>query len=195
MFALVEAAVVSYLRLILITDGNYFPLKEIPPEIYGLELSREAATLIMLIAIGFLTGATILGRLGAFMLAFGTWDIFYYIWLVFFEEWPTSIMDWDLLFLIPAPWIAPVMAPVLVSIGLIGCGLWLLMHEWEVDQIKITMKDVIFELTAAIVILFSFLNNDRSSPPESFPWIVFLTGLLGGVSYFIWRIISSQKDY
>lgn len=191
-FALLEAAVVTYLRHILITDGGYFPLMEIPADILTAELSREAATMAILAIIGILSAATALGRFGAFMFVFGVWDILYYLWLICFEAWPRSLFDWDLLFLIPVPWMAPVLAPVLVSTALIGCGGWLLLHEDESERVGLTWRDWAVELSAAGLILFSFMNNDRTSPPAAFAWLVFFAGLLGGVGYFVWRVSKTR---
>ena len=193
-FALVEAAVVAYLRKLLMSDGGYFPLKEIPVHILKIELSREAATMVVLVIVGILSATTPLGRFGAFMFVFGAWDILYYGWLAFFEGWPQSLLDWDLLFLIPVPWIAPVLAPVLVSMGLLGCGGWLLIHEDETDKIGMSLRDWGVELAAAMMILFSFMNNDRSSPPENYPWFIFFAGLLSGIGYFVWRVSAPRGE-
>ena len=193
-FALVEAAVVAYLRNLLMSDGVYFPLKEIPDHILTVELSREVATMVVLVVVGILSATTPLGRFGAFMFIFGAWDILYYVWLALFEGWPASLFDWDLLFLIPVPWIAPVAAPGLVSVGLIGCGGWLLTHEDESGSIGVTLKDWGVELAAAALILFSFMNNDRSSPPDTFPWLIFFAGFLSGVGYFVWRLSQSRGE-
>ncbi len=60
------------------------------------------------------------GRLSA--VAFGVWDIFYYLWLAVFIGWPTSLFDRDLLFLIPLPWWGPVLSPVLIAVVMIVGG-------------------------------------------------------------------------
>lgn len=191
-FALVEAAVVIYLRHLLISDGGYFPLKEIPPNILSVELDREAATMAILAVVAILSTGTTIGRLGVFMFVFGVWDILYYAWLALLEGWPTSLLDWDLLFLIPVPWIAPILAPVMVSVGLVICGGWLLLYEDESGRLGVTWRDWAVELSAAGLILYSFMDNDRSTPPEVFPWLVFFAGLLGGVGYFVWRVSKSR---
>ena len=100
----------------------------------------------------------------------------------------------DLLFLITVPWIAPVLAPVLVSIGLIVCGGWLLLFERDKNHLIISVKDIVVELGAASVILYSFINNNGNSYPEKFSWTIFLSGLIVGISYFIWRVLTSEKD-
>ena len=74
---------------------------------------REAATLVMLLAVGMLAGADVAPRLGYTAIAFGVWDIFYYVFLRVIGGWPRSLFDWDILFLLPLPWWGPVLAPVL----------------------------------------------------------------------------------
>jgi predicted metal-binding membrane protein len=36
--------------------------------------------------------------------------------------WPHSLLDWDLLFLLPLPWWGPVLAPVLIALLMIAWG-------------------------------------------------------------------------
>ena len=80
------------------------------------ELTREFATMIMLFAVGFLAGRTWRTRIGYAAIAFGVWDIFYYVFLKIMCGWPHSVLDWDVLFLLPMPWWGPVLAPVLISL-------------------------------------------------------------------------------
>jgi hypothetical protein len=83
---------------------------------------REAATLIMLLAVGILAGRSWRDRLGYTAIAFGIWDIFYYAFLKVLCGWPHSLFDWDILFLLPLPWWGPVLAPVLISVVMILWG-------------------------------------------------------------------------
>ncbi|MGD2080540.1 MAG: hypothetical protein PVJ36_05370, partial [Nitrospirota bacterium] len=46
---------------------------------------------------------------------FALWDIFYYVFLRVWLGWPRTMMDMDVLFLIPGPWVAPVLLPVAAS--------------------------------------------------------------------------------
>jgi hypothetical protein len=121
--AWVEAAVVYYLRTMFdrIDPHQSHPL----PIVGGLgtaELVREAATLVMLLAVGVLSGRSWRGRLGYTAIAFGVWDIFYYVFLRVLCGWPHSLLDWDVLFLLPLPWWGPVLAPVLISSLMIVWG-------------------------------------------------------------------------
>jgi len=129
--AYVEAAVVAYLRLLYYPDGfsieGAASLLCVPPAVLAIEIGREAATIVMLAAVAFLSaGKNWWERLAHFMWAFALWDIFYYIWLYVLLRWPSSLMTVDVLFLIPRPWIAPVFVPVLASLLMIGAALAIL---------------------------------------------------------------------
>lgn len=117
--AFVEAAVVVYLREI-IGAGPVFPMKEIPALLLVVEVGRETATIVMLVSVAVLSVRGGLRRMGAFLLAFAVWDIFYYVWLYATIGWPAGLADWDVLFLIPLPWVGPVWSVLLISAGMIA---------------------------------------------------------------------------
>src|SRR5664279_3778879 len=92
--AWVESAVVLYLRTMIDRIDPYQPNPL--PVIGGLgpvELARELATLIMLVTVGTLAGQTWRSRLGYAAIAFGVWDIFYYVFLNWMCGWPHSLLD------------------------------------------------------------------------------------------------------
>jgi hypothetical protein len=121
--AWVEAASVYYLR-VLVDRVNPYQTHPLPMRgrLGEVELVREAATLVMLVAIGILAGRTRRARLGYAALAFGVWDIFYYVFLRLIGDWPRSVFDWDILFLLPLPWWGPVLAPVAIAVLLVVGG-------------------------------------------------------------------------
>lgn len=86
--ALVEATVVIYLRELYYPSGFFIQslqdLTAIPRHILKIEIWREASTIIMLIAVGFLTFRHIQAKFWAFILAFSLWDLFYYLFLYIF---------------------------------------------------------------------------------------------------------------
>src|SRR5215203_4142390 len=88
--------------------------------------SREVATLVMLLGVAMLAGTERWDRFLAFCVTFGVWYLFYYVWLWLLLGWPPSLLTWDVLFLIPVPWIGPVLAPAVVSSALVIGGLLLL---------------------------------------------------------------------
>ncbi len=98
--AWMDSATVVYLRLLV---GRIDPYQTDPlPVSVGLgktELIREAATMIMLLTIGLLAGRAWRSRLAYTLIAFGVWDILYYVFLAIISAWPRSLLDWDVLFL------------------------------------------------------------------------------------------------
>lgn len=117
--AFVEAAVVVYLRDLL-GGGPIFPMKELSPKLLAVEIGREAATIVMLLCVASLPFRGGARRMGAFLLAFALWDIFYYAWLRMTIGWPAGFGDWDILFLIPLPWVGPVWSVLLICLGMIA---------------------------------------------------------------------------
>jgi hypothetical protein len=121
--AWVEAASVYYIRALV---DRIEPYQADPLPIDGalgnVELWREGATLVMLATLGMLAGRTWRHRAGYAALAFGVWDIFYYVFLRVMTGWPRTLLDWDILFLLPLPWWGPVLAPVSIALVMIVWG-------------------------------------------------------------------------
>jgi hypothetical protein len=128
--AWVESAVVFYLRKLSDRIDPYQtePLPPVPG-LASVELVREAATLLMLFTVGMLAGKNWRSRWGYAAIAFGVWDIFYYVFLKVIIGWPDSLTDWDVLFLLPLPWWGPVIAPVLIATLMILWGT--LASQWQ----------------------------------------------------------------
>ena len=128
-FALVEAMVVVYLRKLFGLEYalQFTPRKfHFPPDYLHFEQAREAATMVMLLAVGFLAGRTWWQRFAYWLFAFGMWDVCYYVWLWVYLRWPSGFGSRDLLFLIPNEWWAPVWQPVVASCIFMGVALMLL---------------------------------------------------------------------
>lgn len=121
--AWVEAACVYYLRTLVDRIEPYQP-RPLPdvPALGNAELIRELATLVMLATVGWLAGTTWRNRLAFATIAFGLWDIFYYVFLRIMTPWPRSLWDWDILFLLPLPWWGPVLAPTLIASAMVAGG-------------------------------------------------------------------------
>ena len=199
--AYVESAVVVYLRAIYYPQGFSFPIVIIPDSMAGIEVGREAATLIMLVGVSMLAGTDRWERFLFFCTAFGIWDILYYVWLRLFIGWPQSLLTWDILFLIPVPWVGPVLAPVIVSAGLIAGGVWLLWLKSRRALLGFSHTLWTLAVAGGLVVLASFMIDYRSAfvgaEPRPFRWWLFLTGvgmglaaLVAGVS----NIKSSSPD-
>jgi hypothetical protein len=128
--AYVEAAVVLYLRTLGNRIDPYQPQPLTPVQDFSrAEVAREAATMIMLASVGWLAGRNARSRFVYFLIAFGVWDIFYYVFLKVLTGWPHSLLDWDVLFLIPLPWWGPVLAPACIAALMILHGTLLSQFE------------------------------------------------------------------
>lgn len=181
-FAFVEASVVVYLRGIYYPEGFGFPLILMSNHHIAVELSREVATIVMLAAAGILAGKSGWQKFSYFLIAFGVWDIFYYVWLKLTLDWPGTLFDWDILFLIPVPWIGPVIAPVLVSIVMIAGGLLIIRREEREGPFRTTRLMQLFALVGTAMILVSFLYDVdatlRFQMPKPYRYELLVAGLL-----------------
>jgi hypothetical protein len=113
-----EGVVVVYLRKMLgipDSESNKESLKKFPASYLYIEMTREAATIIMLVVVACLVGASWIEKGVFFLWTFAFWDLFYYISLYILIKWPPKFTTIDVLFLIPKPWIAPVWFPIIVS--------------------------------------------------------------------------------
>jgi len=154
--AFVETMIVYYLRKLYYPDNILFPLNvSMPTEILVLELIRESATIIMLLAIAMLAGKAKKEKFAYFIYAFAIWDIFYYVWLKVTLNWPESLMTWDVLFLIPITWASPVICPIIVSVSMILYSLVIL----GFPKNKFTRKQTICLALGMILIYTSFVWN------------------------------------
>src|SRR5215472_7576529 len=121
-FGFVEATVVAYLRAatgllpgyqgtlsdVIRSSGEFYQqsqaINQVPQSLLTLEVFREAATILMLLSVAFLTAAKTRSRAAVFLWTFAIWDIAYYAVLWAAVRWPQSLQDPDVLFLIPRPW-------------------------------------------------------------------------------------------
>ncbi len=179
-FAYIEAVVVVYLRAIFYPDGFTFPIinfLEMPgAERYVLiEIGREAATMVLILTASWLMVSNWRHRLAYFLIIFAVWDIFYYLWLKLLLNWPSSILDWDILFLIPITWASPVLAPLITSLTMLLIAARLLISK----TIKLTLlrTAVIAGLVLMIIVLYCLAGLRITEPDYNscFSWPVFIT--------------------
>jgi hypothetical protein len=155
--AFLESAVVIYLRELYYPAGFDFPMVTMPGRIALTEILREIATLIMLLAMGFLAGKNARQRFAWFIYSFAVWDIFYYVFLKLILQWPSSWFTWDILFLIPVVWSGPVLAPVLVSFTMIILALTILYIDQRPEQWLIPKRSVFLVILGSVLIFCSFI--------------------------------------
>ncbi len=208
-----ETAVVVYLRKIYYPAGFHFPLVPLDHNIVVIEFWREAATIIMLLGIGILSGKNTSQKFAIFLYCFATWDLFYYVFLKVLLNWPESLFTWDILFLIPMPWVGPVLAPCILSLTMIVLTISVIYVQENGYNVHLQIKEWVLFTIGSLVIIFSFmldfikyvsqggamsnvwtlsrkkdmLNEIIQYVPTSYNWGLFLLGelfiLLGIISF------------
>ena len=195
--AYLEAAIVVYLRLLYYPDGFQFPLIEIPLHVAAVEIGREAATLVMLWFVARMAAKNFKERFALFIYSFGVWDIFYYVWLKILLNWPEQLLEWDILFLIPLPWVGPWLAPALVSAGFIFAAVLILSYPQRFKKAILTKGEWIGEIICAGMILFTFFYQTAKvldgGIPDYYPWWVFLLAMALGLGVFINRFMRGER--
>jgi hypothetical protein len=188
--AWVESAVVFYMRTMI---DRIDPYQSDPLPVVGslgsVELVREAATLAMLLTVGMLAGRSWRSRLGYAAVAFGVWDVLYYVFLKLMCGWPRSLFDWDILFLLPLPWWGPVLAPMSIAIMLIAWGTLSTQFEEDRPAGLPVWKQHALGLIGAGLALYVFMADSirvadqgvdvlRNLLPARFNWPLFCMALL-----------------
>lgn len=207
-----ESAVVIYLRKIYYPDGFHFPLRPLDANIGLVELFREAATLIMLLGIAILSAKTASMKFASFLFCFAIWDLFYYIFLWIFLGWPVSLFTWDILFLIPVPWVGPVITPCIISLTMIALALSIIYFQRLGFNTRLNVREWMLFSIGSFVVILSFiwdylrymhqkaaeisdghglLSEMKDYVPSEFNWMLFFVGefiLLLGILLFVSRI-------
>ena len=193
-FALVEASVVVYLREIFYPAGFAFPLSSAISSQIAVEVSREFATIVMLVTVGMIAGTNRWQRFSYFLIGFGVWDIFYYLWLKVILNWPASLFDWDILFLIPIPWIGPVIAPVLVSLIMVGGGWLILRKEAERGSFRASRTAIALTILASVAVLLSFVLDTDATLRFQYPKAYHYELLVLGMVCYAGALVATSKN-
>lgn len=193
--AVVEAACVLYIRRLVDRIEPYQPHPLPIDNLLGaVEWWRELATLAMLATVGALAGRSWRHRAAYACLAFGVWDIFYYVFLVPMTGWPHSVFDWDILFLIPLPWWGPVLAPVSIAALMI---VWsTLVTQGPRDAVEPRWSWTLSALGTGLALAIFMSDAWRALPggrdavidvlPTRFPWLAF-AGAVALMAAPVWQ--------
>ncbi|UCH98802.1 MAG: hypothetical protein JSV88_32365 [Candidatus Aminicenantes bacterium] len=211
-----EASIVVYLRELYYPNGFDFPLQVVPADILTVELSREICTMVILVTIALIAGKNKLQKFAWFIYCFAVWDIFYYVGLKLFLNWPSSLLTWDLLFMIPVAWVGPVLAPVICSLTMILLAACIVIFQEKGFHVRIKFSEWGLIIGGAVIIFIAFiwdhsriiiregllgeyfnlLNNPRFNQimaqykPEYFAWPLFILGeiiILSGITLMVIR--------
>lgn len=173
-------------------------LVSLPVRFVALEMAREACTIVLLAGVGWLAGGRPADRIGGFIASFGIWDLTYYAVLRLVSGWPERMTTWDILFLIPSPWVAPVWAPVTVAALFVAAGSYLFWTAGHVRRYR--WPDVVVLLVAVWLTLAAFLVGSPAvishRMPEHFPVWLFWFGVILGTAWFVRveRVVARLND-
>ncbi|OFX28271.1 MAG: hypothetical protein A2X08_05635 [Bacteroidetes bacterium GWA2_32_17] len=199
---LLESSIVIYLREHYYPDGFAFPLKIVSRTVAITEFFRELATIIMLMAVGYLTGKNLNQRIACFIFSFAIWDIFYYVFLYIIIGWPSSFFTWDVLFLLPTMWTGPVIAPIITSLNMILLAFSILYFNKKNENIKLLKRDWLLLTFGSLMVIAGFIQEfvfylhnyfswaeiilkmfsnivliySMKFVPQNFPWLTYCVG-------------------
>ena len=204
---ILEGAVVVYLRRLYFPAGFRFPMRSVETDIMIVELWREIATMAMLLSVGMIAGRNRSERFAYFIYTFGLWDLVYYGFLKYSLGWPESLFTWDILFLMPVPWVGPVLAPCLVAATMCGIAVTAIWATERGLDARMTNRERGLLILGALIIILActiewtqtkgptlWMNLTQSRDllyglgdyvPQVYPWWIFLIGeALGLVSWY-----------
>jgi len=198
----IDASVVVYLRTIFFPSGFVFPLLDfgIGPlwqKLLPIEAGREIAMFVVILTAACLLNRRPQQRFAYFLLIFASWDIFYYLWLKVLTGWPASVMDWDILFLIPFVWASPVLAPLLISLAMIICSAVILYRCSLSRPLRAALPDLLGAVFAGLVIVLSFCiagqHISETGYRRHFFWPAFALGYVSAIALFLKCLRRPQK--
>lgn len=186
-----KASVVVYLRGLYYPNDFAFPLA--PLESFNklhlmVEVGREVMSIVMLLSVAMLAGRRPLERFILFLCAFGVWDIVYYIVLYLTLGWPQTLSTWDVLFLLPIPWIGPVWAPVVLALLFIITAVIHLYLDDSGRPLKPTPAEWVAAIAGSLIIVYSFCYEGiavgKGALPHPYPWWIWAIGTGMGLAAF-----------
>jgi hypothetical protein len=158
------------------------------------EMGRELATLLILTAVALVAARNVREGLAAFMVAFGVWDVFYYVFLRLLLGWPQSPWTWDVLFLWPTVWAGPVISPLLVAAGMIAAGVDILWREARGRPVRFAWFPCVLILLGALILIAAFCwdyqNMSAGGWPHPFNWPLFALGMALGAAGFVHAFLA-----
>jgi hypothetical protein len=139
-------------------------------------------------------GQNALQKFCFFMIAFGIWDLFYYVWLWVMASWPENLMTWDFLF-----------SSLLVASAMAGVGSSFIYCEGKSHVIHWRWYDWLVESTCGFLLMVAFCFDwknilrvpdgaARSGIPNPFAWWLFLPVLLFAILYAVVRLRQSATE-
>lgn len=201
--AQVEASLVIHLRSLYYPENPLalFPIVLLSHRDLFIELIRELATVVMLLSVSVLSAKGLMRIFATFVFLFGLWDLFYYVWLKLMIGWPVAWLEWDVLFLIPWPWLGPWITPAAIALLFTLWGGWVLLAA---PQARFSRATLMVFLAGTSLSLAAFLlpgllllpegeEGFRGFVPDTFAWVLYLPGLLL-MTAALWQVAWQGMD-
>ena len=111
---------------------------------------------------------------------------------------PASLLTWDILFLIPVPWLGPVLAPLIVSLSMITAGLVILAESGRGQAFRPSWFHWVGVVLGGLIIVVSFCNDYASTSagemPAPFNWWIFAAGEVDGLLAFGHAVARGRRS-
>lgn len=179
--AFMQAAAVIYLRELFYPEGFALSSQAVPVSYVRIEVMRELCACGASVVVAVLAGRGVWEIVGWFLTISGIGDVFYYIWLKAAVGWPESLFTWDVLSLIPVPWVGPVIAPIAIGVFMIVIGALITILHARGYRFRPTGLAWAAAALATVVVLLSFWSHADTTletvSPGSYPYWMLLLGL------------------
>jgi hypothetical protein len=126
------------------------------------------------------------------------WDIFYYVFLKVILDWPAALLNQDILYLIPLPWIGPVIAPVSISVIMIIAGILIASSYAKGSEFRPSLLSYVLSIIATAIILYSFMYDTGATlhqqMPKPYRYDLLVVGDLLFIVAFVVSYIKTEKQ-
>lgn len=101
-------------------------VQEMPQRIISLELTRQAAFVLVLLTVAIVAGRNGLQQAGSFIFCVGAWIVLRYIAIRALTDWPASLVELDAVIFLPEPLYAPIWMTLILGLALGATGVLLI---------------------------------------------------------------------
>jgi hypothetical protein len=123
------------------------------------------------------------------------------VFLRLISGWPRTLLDWDILFLLPLPWWGPVLAPVSIAVVMIVWGTLATQSDETATDSRLALAlgwaGIVLALAVFMIDAWRALPAGRDAVlqvlPATFNWPLFWVALLLIASPALHQITSSTK--